>query len=978
MQIPRPICLSLALSALLVTLTRAQTAVPPKSNEHRFADEPYVVEQLRTIVRFEADGKSQRETIVRIRVQSESAVREFGLLVYPFMSSFESFDVVYTRVRKPDGTVVETPTSEIQELDSAVSRQAPMYTDQREKHIAVKSLAVGDVLEVDLRWTGHDAIAPGHFWYDHDFVLQGICLDEQFELNVPRDTPVKLTSLNPPPKIKEDGTRRIYSFHSSHLEKPQDLSEDQKIPAWEKDFYGIEPPALRISSFTSWSDVGAWYAGLQQSRVQVTSQIRSVAEEITKGKTTDDQKIRAIYDYVAGRIRYIGIDLGAGRYTPHAADEVLANRYGDCKDKHTLFAALLEAVGLHAYPVLISSKFKLDASLPSASLFDHVISAVPQGDSFLFLDTTPEVAPYGMLLSALRDREALVMPASAPARLVTTPANPPSLNIEKFKMDASIDSQGTLDGKTHFEERGDPEILLRLAYRDTPQNQWKELTQAISGRMGFGGTVSQVAAAQPEKTADPFWITYDYHRADYSDWKDNRITLPFPPMFLPELNEAQKKSKDALPLGSPNEFYYQASLKMPPGIQPVPPPNVEQKTEFADYTATYRFENGTLYGARRLTLKVRAVPGTERAAYSTFVKGMQEDMQRWIFLTSNFDQDNPVVKGLALIRQGKTSEAVTLLEKAAAQDSSNQQLAFALGSAYLHVPDEAKAAEQFDKLLASNPGPGLLNDVAYEYANSNLRLSEAVEYASRAVAEVSRKTMNFKLDLATSDNFLSMTFVSAVWDTLGWAKFRAGDTASAEKYIQSAWTLNPSALVGEHLVEVYEKLGKKREADHTCRLALAAPGLTAEPGTKEKLLAAQKRIGISKPESGTVDARPFRPPALAELSDMRTFRLPRKAEFPANSKIASKLALFTIAIENGRSTAQAHFVSGDRELLPEAQALATVDYRQTFPDSSPARILRAGWVSCSKYMADCSFVLFLVSDKPSLDMVNAKPVDANP
>jgi hypothetical protein len=238
--------------------------------------------------------------------------------------------------------------------------------------------------------------------------------------------------------------------------------------------------------------------------------------------------------------------------------------------------------------------------------------------------------------------------------------------------------------------------------------------------------------------------------------------------------------------------------------------------------------------------------------------------------------------------------------------------------------------------------------------------------------------MNVKLDSATSDHFLNMSVLAAEWDTQGWAKFRSGDTASAEKYIQSAWSLNPIAVISQHLAEIYEKLGKKREPDHICRLALAAPGLAGEPDTKEKLLAAQKRIGISKPESGTVDARSFRPPALSELSDKRTFHLPQKFQLPANSKTASRIALFTVAIENARSTAQARLVSGDPELIPEAQALATLDYRQPFPDNSPAKILRAGWVSCSKYIADCTLIFFLVNDKPSLDMVNPKPDSANP
>ena len=958
---------AVVVSACAVTLASPQSPPPRKPEEPNFAGEPYVVEQLRTTVRFEADGKGQREMTLRIHVQSESAVREFGLLVYPYMASFESLDVVYARVRKPDGSVVGTPADEIQELDSAVSREAPMYTDQREKHIAVKSLGVGDVLEADLRWTIHDPIALGHFWYDHNFFDNGICLDEQLEINVPLDVPVKIAAPAPAPQIKQEGSRRIYTFHSSHLQKAQEKDEDQKIPAWEKDFHGSEPPAMRISSFTSWADVGAWYAGLQQPRVQVTPRIRSTAEEITKGKLTDEERIHAIYDYVATRFRYIGIDLGAGRYSPHAAEDVLANRYGDCKDKHTLFAALLEAVGLHAYPVLISSKFKLDVGLPSASLFDHVITAIPQGESYLFLDTTPEVAPFGLLIASLRDRQALVIPANSPAKLLITPPDPPMLNREKFQMDASIDSQGTLDGKARFEERGDPEVALRLAYRNTPQNQWKDLTQVISARMGFGGTVCDVAAAQPEKTADPFWLSYDYHRTDYSNWKEHRITLPFPPIFLRELNEAQKKSKEPLPFGSPQEILYETSLKLPGGIRPVTPPDVEQENDFAAYTSNYRFEGGTLYGSRRFSLKLREVPGTQRAVYSAFVKAVEDDAQRWILLFGNYDQDSPLGKGQALLREGKIAEAVSLLEKAAAEDAANQQLIFTLGSAYLRLPDEDKAVEQFDKLLAGRPNPFLLNEVAYEYANANLRLDDALDYASSAVEDISAATMQVSLDSASPANFLLMAYLAADWDTLGWANFRSGDVASGEKYVYSAWMLSPNAIIGEHLVEIYEKLGKKLEADHICRLALEAPGLQDEPDTKEKLLAAQKRIGITAPETGTVSAKSYHPlgSGKAELSEMRTMKLPRKIELHAKSKIA----LFTIAIENNASAAKARYISGDKDLIPEAQALATVNYHQPFPDNSPVRILRAGWVSCSQYASDCSLVLFLVDDKPSLDMV---------
>lgn len=461
-----------------------------------YAKEPYVFELIENRVQFEADGKGHRDLKMRARIQSESAVREFGLLVYPYASSFESLEVLYVRVHKPDGSSVETPPSGIQELDSDVSREAPMYTDEREKHIAVKSLATGDILEAHLRWTTHDPMAPGHFWFDHSYFRAGICLKEILQIDVPSSVPVKFRNPDPQPSLLEEGGRRIYTFTSSNLKK----GEESKIPRWEKDFHGAPPPDIEVSSFSSWEDVGNWFGSLEQAKAVVTPEIRAKAEELIAGKSSEDEKLRAIYSFVSARLRYIGIDLGSGRYSPHAASEVLVNRYGDCKDKHTLFAALLQAAGIKAYPALISSKYRLDPSFPTISLFDHVITAIPQGDAFLFLDTTLEVAPYGLLMQRIRDRKALVIPGSTTARIITTPADPPFLDFEHVQVDASIDVGGTLDAKMRFEDRGDGELALRLAYRATPQNRWQELTQGIVARMGFAGTVSDVSVAQPEDT----------------------------------------------------------------------------------------------------------------------------------------------------------------------------------------------------------------------------------------------------------------------------------------------------------------------------------------------------------------------------------------------------------------------------------------------------------------------------------------------
>lgn len=969
----------------------AQQASPPsptagpnatKTSTADTKAEPYVIEFLQNKLVFEADGKGNRDLTLRVSIKSESAVREFGLIAYPFAAAFESLDILYARVRKPDGSVVETPPSDIQEVDSAVSREAPMYTDQREKHIAIKSLSVGDQLEVHARWTIRNPIAPGHFWYDHDFFREGACLKEILEIDVPRDLPVKLRSPESHPSIRDDGPRRVYSFENVNLKK----KEESKIPAWEKNYGGLPPPDVQMSSFSSWKEVGDWFEALAKPKAVVTDQIRSKAEELTKGKSTDQEKIRALYDFVSSRFRYIGIDLGLSRYTPHSGAEVLANRYGDCKDKHTLLAALLQAINVPAYPALISSGFHIDPAFPSPSLFDHVITAIPQGESLLFLDTTPEVAPFGLLLRNLRDRQTLVALPSGGARLATTPINPPIPNYEIFHIDSSIDEKGTLDAKMRVEERGDGELALRLAYRATPQNDWQQLTQRIVSSMGFGGNVSDVSVESPEDTAQPFWIAFSYHRIDLPDWKYRRIVFPVPPILVPELNEEQKLSKDPLPLGSPQEVTYDSTVKFPKGFSPILPQKVERKYDFAEFSATYSLKEDTLHGTLHFKTLLNEISGSDRSRYTTLAKAIVDTENSYIFLKGSapgmgvlgmlFGNSADAIPGLERALElapdndalrirlsglycdaGRASDAVALLKKGIDQHPEfPDPLHVALGKAYLKIPDAEKAMAEFKEGLGEDAEVNELNDAAFALAEANVHLPEAQDYSARAVSALSEKSMDISPEDAKPSDFSLMLQLAANWDTLGWIKFRAGDFPGAEKYLQSAWEIAQDAVVGEHLVEAYEKLGKKGKAAAICNMALATFSSYQNTIAKSKLSEEMTSLRPYLSNSSTQAAHPVQ--GSVALSDMRALTVPFHTKLQANSASAN----FLISITTGPKVDHVVFVSGAEELRSATDALAALRYPQSFPDATATRVIRRGILSCSVYSKNCTFVLMLATD----------------
>ena len=622
------LCASVAVSALAQVDAKKEQAKPaekpaasssaPVSTD--YSKEAYVIEQLHTVVAEQADGTGTREYTSVIRILAEAGVKAFAVLNFTYTSANETVDVDYVRVRKPDGTVVKTPDYNIQDMPADVTRSAPLYSDIHEKHVAVKGLGVGDVLEYLVRYRVVKPEVPGHFWFEDSFLKTAIVKDCTLEISMPADKYVKVVSPEFKPEIKEEAGRRIYRWSHPNLQvKEKDPDElPRRIPP---------NPDVQLTTFASWDDVGRWYGGLQKEPVTVTPPIQVKAAELTKGLKSDDEKIRALYTFVSLKFHYIGLDFGIGRYQPHAAEDVLDNGYGDCKDKHTLLASLLKAEGYDAWPALIHASRKLDPEVPSPAQFNHVITVVAKaGGGYTWLDTTPEVAPYGLLMQQLRNKQALVIPNGAPAVLMTTPQNPPTPQRQEFSMEGTLASDGTFTGHAEQSYEGDVGVLLRAAFRQLPESQWKDGVQGFSRGLNFAGDVSNVKVSPPDEIDKPFEISYDYVRKNFGDWENHRTIAPLPPMGL----EIQKDAKDRKPpeplqLGALGKVTYRSRLKLPAGYEAIGPSPVRLVEPYVEYTNDTRVEQGVITTTRELVIKKNEVPLSDWEEYRKFGIALSED-----------------------------------------------------------------------------------------------------------------------------------------------------------------------------------------------------------------------------------------------------------------------------------------------------------------------------------------------------------------
>src|SRR4029077_11034567 len=284
--------LALLTSSLLATLAAQQPETMPAAaaaakaadEKKDYSQESFVIKHVRSRLRFESDGTGRKETLARVCVQSEAGVEQWGQVVFGYNSANERVEIPYVRVLKKDGSVVTAPADSVQDLSAPIEREAPVYTDYRQKHVTVPGLRPGEVLEYDIVTVIHTPLAAGQFWADYDFDKSNISLDETVDVDVPVGRPLKVKCKpGMDPKITEENGRRIYHWSGSHLERDDDSAQAKEKDKKKKHRPDDDRPDIQLTTFASWEQVGRWYASLEKDRRVPSPEVRAKAQELTTG-----------------------------------------------------------------------------------------------------------------------------------------------------------------------------------------------------------------------------------------------------------------------------------------------------------------------------------------------------------------------------------------------------------------------------------------------------------------------------------------------------------------------------------------------------------------------------------------------------------------------------------------------------------------------------------------------------------------------
>ena len=425
-------------------------------------------------VTYQADGSSEMWDDTAIKILTEKGKRENRTLALSFNVSYGTNYFTKVEVIKPDGTVVPVDVEANSKVMVDPSQMSSNIYNPNSKilSLSVPGLEIGDIL----RYVAYDlqtkTVVP-NTWSDY-LVFEGTTPIKHltYQVIAPSERPLKRIALKDeiPGTVDynktERGEQMVYTWTISNVPR---MFEEPNMP----ESYTVVQRLL-VSTIDSWNDLSTWYWNLCKPRLdKTTPEMQAMAEELTSNCTGTEEKIKAIFNFVSQDIRYMGItpEEEAPGYEPHDVDITFENRYGVCRDKAALLAAMLRLVDIEAFPVIIMAGPKKDEEVPQAFFNHAVTAALGDNGEYILMDSTDENTK-DIFPSYLQDMSYLVARPEGET-LLTSPIIPAVSNLLRIATTGELDPSGRLTAESTLIFEGVNDTIYRGHFSELKAEEQK-------------------------------------------------------------------------------------------------------------------------------------------------------------------------------------------------------------------------------------------------------------------------------------------------------------------------------------------------------------------------------------------------------------------------------------------------------------------------------------------------------------------------
>jgi hypothetical protein len=429
-----------------------------------------------------------------------------------------------------EGDTTEILRARVHRKDGGTAFPLEERSDGARPRIRWPELAPGDVVEVAIRtWTerpvGGRGDPPFYFLDYSGATSTHPLIFNEVAVEAPPEHPIHVDVLHAAPGSFKREEKDENGRHVVRLvwEKPIIVPEEPLSPHMSEIV-----PLVVGSTFHGWGDFRAWYAEAVKGFTEPDDQVKRLAAELTKGKTTRDAKLKALFDFVADDIRYVNYVSGE-YWLPNRPQQLLARREGDCDDKALLLITLLRAVGIEAQEVMVQTRETgqpsvLLAKNAAVPMFDHGIAFLPGPGGGTYLDATSPQSRLGPL-PAMDARAYALRLDSGPAEVVQLPSSSPTDHGSKVDWSIKLAPDGSGDLTGDERHTGDSAFWLRT-YMTEADARPQYVEDALVGGWFSGLDVGKKVEFLGDMAGGQAKVGYGAHSDNFARIERGELVVP--------------------------------------------------------------------------------------------------------------------------------------------------------------------------------------------------------------------------------------------------------------------------------------------------------------------------------------------------------------------------------------------------------------------------------------------------------------------
>ncbi|MEO0902384.1 MAG: DUF3857 domain-containing protein, partial [Bacteroidota bacterium] len=395
------------------------------------------------------------------------------------------------------------------------------------------------------------------------------------------------------------------------------------------------------ANISNWRDMGLWIdENLLSGRTELTDATVEKAKTLVQGVSSNLEKAKIIYQFVQENTRYISVQIGIGGLQPISAIEVDRVKYGDCKGLSNYTKALLEAVDVISYYVVVqagNTKIDFDDDFADLIQGNHAILAIPHEGQYYWIDCTSQVHPFGFIGDFTDDRKVLVVKPEG-GEIVRTKAYVNEENLQNTESSYIVTEDGSIKGEAVIKTRGiqyDNRFYLLSESKEDVIKHYRNFWSNINGL--------NITEYSFENNKDKilFTETVKIEASNYASKNGNDFILNVN-VFNGNSYVPNRYRNRKLPLRIQRGFLDEDICKIviPEGFTPGDlPSKVTEKTKFGTYEMELvKQDMNTLLYSRKLLVLKGDYPKEEYKNYRAFRRLVAKNDNLKLLLTKQNDE----------------------------------------------------------------------------------------------------------------------------------------------------------------------------------------------------------------------------------------------------------------------------------------------------------------------------------------------------